>query len=61
MIATFWTALCLAGLWGFVGCTFGFILQGFPARGVFDRKSALKWGAALLACFILWVAGMANA
>jgi len=60
-MATFWTLTCLAGVWGFVICTIGLILKGFPARGVFDARSSLGWGAALLVSFIVWLAGMANA
>ena len=60
-MATIWTMVCLAGLWGFLLCTLGLILKGFPARGVFERSSALKWGMALLFCFIAWMIGMANA
>lgn len=60
-MATAWTLICLAGLWGFLFCTLGLILKGFPARGVFDRSSSLKWGTALLFCFIAWIIGMANA
>ena len=60
-MATFWTLVCLAGLWGFVLSTVGMILRTFPARGVFDRGSALKWGTALLFCFAAWMIGMANA
>jgi len=56
-----WTMVCLAGLWGFVLCTVGLILQGFPARGVLAARPCLRWGSALLFCFILWMVGMANA
>ena len=55
-----WSMVCLAGLWGFVLCTVGFILQGFPARGVLAGRASLRWGAALLICFVLWMVGMAN-
>ena len=60
-MATLWTMVCLSGLWGFLLCTLGLILKGFPARGVFDGRGSLKWGAALLICFIAWMLGMANA
>ena len=60
-MSTFWTLTCLAGVWGFVLCTIGLILTGFPARNVFDAKRALKWGAALVVCFVVWVVGMAQA
>jgi len=60
-MALFWTMLCLAGAWGFVLCTVGFILHGFPARGAFDARRSLKWGVALLICFVSWMVGMAHA
>jgi len=60
-MSTFWTITCLAGLWGFVLCTAGFILKSFPARGIFNRAAAVKWGSALVFCFITWMIGMANA
>lgn len=60
-MSTFWTITCLAGLWGFVLCTVGFILKSFPARGTFHRAAAVKWGSALVFFFITWMIGMANA
>ena len=60
-MSTPWSMVCLAGLWGFVLATVGFILQGFPARGVLAARPCLRWGAALLLCFLCWVVGMANA
>jgi len=60
-MAEFWSVVCLVGLWGFVSCTVGLILQGFPARGVCLRRPCLTWGGALLFCFTFWLIGMANA
>ena len=60
-MATFWTLACLAGIWGFLLSVVGFILNAFPARDVFDAQKGLKWGAALLICFVVWVLGMAHA
>ncbi|OGU11949.1 MAG: hypothetical protein A2075_16860 [Geobacteraceae bacterium GWC2_58_44] len=56
-----WSSICLAGLWGFLLSTLGLILNGFPARGVFDAQRSLKWGVSLLLSFIVWIIGMANA
>ena len=56
-----WSMVCLVGLWGVVLSTAGLILQGFPARGVFAVRPSLRWGTALLICFICWLVGMANA
>jgi hypothetical protein len=61
MMALLWSVVCLAGLWGSVACTIGLILNGFPARDVFDSRRSLKWGCALVICFISWIIGMANA
>jgi hypothetical protein len=60
-MSTIWSIVCLAGLWGFVLATLGLIKNGFPARGVFDRDCSLKWGAAVVVCFVLWLVGMAHA
>ncbi len=60
-MAAFWTLVCLAGLWGFLLGTVGFILNGFPARGVFERAGSLKWGALVIICFVAWMIGMAKA
>jgi len=60
-MATVWTITCLTGLWGFVLCTVGFILNSFPARESFHRAAAVKWGGALVLCFITWMIGMAKA
>lgn len=56
-----WSAVCLAGVWGFVFCTVMLILKGFTARGCFERAGALRWGAALLVCFTIWIIGMTKA
>lgn len=56
-----WSMVCVAGLWGFVLSTVGLILQGFPARGELAWRPCLRWGVALLFCFIFWLIGMANA
>jgi hypothetical protein len=56
-----WSMVCLAGVWGFVLSTVGLILQGFPARGVLAGRPCLRWGTALLASFVCWLLGMANA
>jgi len=56
-----WTMICLAGLWGFVFATAGFILKAFPARGTFDGRRAWPWGVVLVVCFIVWMVGMMRA
>lgn len=61
MSSTFWSVICLVGVWGFVFCTVFFILKSFPSRGEFHRGHALRWGAAMLACFVAWVLGMTQA
>lgn len=60
-MSNFWSMVCLAGVWGFVACTIGFIVKGFPARDTFSRRSSLGWGVALVVCFVIWIIGMANA
>ncbi|WP_136526434.1 hypothetical protein [Geomonas ferrireducens] len=61
MSSSFWSALCLAGLWGGIFCTILLILKAFPARDRFDGRSALQWGGAGLVCFAIWILGMTQA
>lgn len=61
MSSTFWSVLCVAGLWGGVFCTVFLILQAFPARDRFDGRPAVRWGVAGLLCFVIWIIGMTRA
>lgn len=61
MISEQWAAVAVAGFWGWVGCTIGFILNVFPRQREFVSRAAFRWGGAILLCFCLWVAGMLNA
>jgi len=56
-----WAILVVAGFLGWVGCTVGFIFGAFEKEGGFNNLKALKWGAAVIIFYALWVVGMANA
>ena len=51
-------AVSLIGVWGWIGSTLMFIFHGFPVRGQFQGRQASVWGAASLAFFSCWIAGM---
>jgi hypothetical protein len=53
--------LVVFGFLGWVGCTIGFIFGAFEKEGGFNNARALRWGLAVVACYALWVAGMAHA
>ncbi|GFO59476.1 hypothetical protein GMST_18010 [Geomonas silvestris] len=61
MLNSAWSVLCVVGVWGFVAAVVGLVLTSFPARGVFLSRPALRWGAAALAFFVLWLIGMSHA
>lgn len=56
-----WAFLVVVGFWGWVLCTVGLIIKGFPQRDVFARKTARWWGSAVIFFYSLWVMGMMNA
>ena len=61
MSSTFWSIVCVTGVWGFVICTIFLILRAFPARNSFEGRTALKWGAGVLLFFMVWIVGMMQA
>jgi len=56
-----WSVLLLAGLYGWIGSTLTFIFKAFPGRGRFESRPSRFWGACLLVCFGVWIAGLLNA
>jgi hypothetical protein len=61
MIDQQWALVTIAGFWGWVFCTVGFILKVFPRQKQFVSRAALQWGAAIVLFFCLWFVGMLNA
>ena len=46
---------------GWIGCTMGFIFGAYEKDDRFNNKKALKWGAAVVVFYALWVLGMVYA
>jgi len=61
MISEAWALVCLAGFYGWILSTIGFIFKSFPVKGVFHGKSAAGWGGSVVIFYIIWLAGMFNA
>lgn len=60
MISEVWALICLAGFYGWILTTIGFIFKSFPVKGVFHGKSAVVWGGSVVFFYIIWLAGMLN-
>lgn len=56
----FWGVVTEIGFWGWCLATVGFLLTAFPARFVFSRTQATRWGIPLLLFYVVWVVGMLN-
>lgn len=56
-----WGFFVVIGFWGWVLCTVGFIVRGFPCRDVFSGGTARWWGSAVIVFYCIWVMGMMNA
>ncbi len=61
MINVGWEIISVVGVWGWIFSSIGFILKAFPARDVFDNRSAAIWGGCFVIFYALWVVGMINA
>jgi len=56
-----WALLCQIGLWGWVFCIVGFILQSFGERNAFNGRAAVRWGGGTLLLIVVWIVGMSYA
>lgn len=56
-----WSLAAVLGFLGWIGAAVGFVMGGFDAEGALRRRPALAWGGAVIACFALWLIGMARA
>lgn len=61
MINEGWALLCLIGLWGWILATVVFIFKAFSGNGVFQGRSALPYGGAIVVFYVVWLMGMFNA
>ena len=56
-----WAILVVISFLGWIGCTVGFIFGAFEKEGGFNNAKALRWGAAVVVFYALWVVGMVYA
>jgi len=61
MANDFWSIVAIMGLLGWVASTIVFVFRAFPERNRFEAGAARVWGAAVVASFSIWIAGLLNA
>ena len=61
MISEGWALICMAGFYGWILSTLGFILKAFPVKGTFRGRPAALWGGAIIIFYTMWLTGMYNA
>ena len=60
MIHDLWSVILITGLIGWLYCSIMLILKAFPRKDVFIAASGIKWGAAGVISFFIWIVGMLN-
>ena len=56
-----WSVILIAGLIGWLFSSIMLMMRAFPQRNVFIVPTGIRWGAAALISFLVWVAGLLNA
>lgn len=56
-----WSIIIIASLAAWISSTLGFVFKAFPAKGRFEARPAMKWGAAVVVSFAIWIVGLLNA
>jgi hypothetical protein len=55
-----WSVILIAGLTGWLFSSIMLMLKAFPHKDVFIVSSGIRWGAASVISFFIWVIGMLN-
>ena len=53
-----WALLTELSFFGWILCSFIFILKGFTATGTFQSRPALRWAGGWLVCYGIWIWGL---
>lgn len=61
MLRELWSVILIAGLIGWLFSCIMLMLKAFPRKDVFVASSGIRWGAAVVVSFFIWVVGMLNA
>ncbi|MBW4055098.1 MAG: hypothetical protein HIU83_06810 [Proteobacteria bacterium] len=56
-----WSVILIIGLIGWIFSSIMLMLKAFPQKNIFVVSSGIKWGAAVVISFFIWVIGMLNA
>jgi hypothetical protein len=61
MTRDLWSVILIAGLVGWLFSTIMLMLKAFPRKDVFVVSSGIRWGAAGVISFFIWIIGLLNA
>ena len=61
MLHDFWSVILIAGLSGWIFSSIMLMLRAFPAKDTFVESAGIRWGAAGVISFAIWIAGLLNA
>jgi hypothetical protein len=61
MLHDFWSIVLILGVVGWLFSSIMLMLRAFPSRDVFVVSSGIRWGAATVVSYFIWVIGMLNA
>jgi hypothetical protein len=61
MAQDLWSVILVAGLAGWIFSCIMLMLKAFPQKDVFVVSSGIRWGAAGVISFFVWIVGMLKA
>lgn len=61
MLRDLWSVILIAGLIGWIFSCIMLLMKAFPRKDVFVASAGIRWGAAGVISFFIWVIGMLNA
>lgn len=56
-----WSVILLSGVISWIISSIMFMLRAFPKKDEFAVKAGIRWGAASLVSFSVWILGLLNA
>jgi len=56
-----WSVILITGLAGWLFSCIMLMIKAFPQKDVFVASSGIRWGAACMISFSIWIIGMLNA
>jgi len=56
-----WSIVLIIGLAGWIASSIFLMFRAFPEKDVFNPAAGIRWGAAVVVSFVVWIIGMLNA